>query len=157
MTAELQKVKIMPSWRASPTIEEKCSEGLRVARELFHQTPDWVTFFRLVLGLDGVVRQLFGTPDELLAFERTNEYQEIQRMLAELRALGGDLSSREPMRVITVRMPKSLHEALKSEARELHTSINKLCISKLLQSVESRLVPVESASTAPPVWRTNHL
>jgi hypothetical protein len=38
---------------------------------------------------------------------------------------------REPTRVITVRLPKSLHESLKIEAHARNTSLNQLCIAKL--------------------------
>ena len=37
----------------------------RVAAELFRQDPDWVTFFREVLGVEGVVRRVFTSPAEL--------------------------------------------------------------------------------------------
>jgi len=37
-----------------------------------------------------------------------------------------------------------LHESLRHEAHERHTSMNKLCISKLLQIVDRELVPVEA-------------
>ena len=47
----------------------------------------------------------------------------------------------EPTQVITVRLPKSLHEALRVEADEHHTSMNKLCISKLLQFIDHERVP----------------
>ena len=53
------------------------------------------------------------------------------------------VSDQEPTRVITVRMPKSLHESLRVEAHERHTSMNKLCISKLLQMIDTQLVPHE--------------
>jgi hypothetical protein len=45
--------------------------------------------------------------------------------------------------MITIRLPKSLHDSLKEEADELNLSINKLCISKLLQRIESRYVPIQ--------------
>ena len=50
----------------------------------------------------------------------------------------------EPTKVITVRMPKSLHEALRAEAHEHQTSMNKLCISKLLQFIDNEFVPDEA-------------
>ena len=50
----------------------------------------------------------------------------------------------EPTRVITVRLPKSLHEALRVEAHEHRTSMNKLCISKLLQFIDGQQVPAET-------------
>jgi hypothetical protein len=43
---------------------------------------------------------------------------------------------REAQRVVTVRMPSSLHETLKSEADALRVSINTLCISKLMKLID---------------------
>jgi predicted HicB family RNase H-like nuclease len=124
---------------------EREQEVFRVAQELFSQSPDWVAFFREVLGVGGVVRQSFRTPEELSRFEQTEQYTEIQHMLAKLRERSGDLTSpKEPTRVITVRLPQSLHESLRTEAHERRTSMNKLCISKLLQMVDRELVPVEA-------------
>jgi predicted HicB family RNase H-like nuclease len=122
-------------------------EVFRVANQLFSQEPDWVTFFREVLGVDGIVRRMYKDGPELAQFEQSEEYKNIQQMLAKLREKNGEPngSPKEPTRVITVRMPKSLHEALKAEAHEMHTSMNKLCISKLLQVVDDELVPTEMA------------
>ncbi|RIK80507.1 MAG: hypothetical protein DCC67_09290, partial [Planctomycetota bacterium] len=54
----------------------------------------------------------------------------------------------EPTRVITVRLPKSMHEALRHEAHDLRTSMNKLCISKLLQVIDEELIPSERTSAS---------
>ena len=116
----------------------------RTAQELFEQSPDWVTFFRSVLGVGGVVRENYKTTDEMQMFEQTPEYAEVQQMMARLRERSGDLPpTKEPTRVITVRLPQSLHESLRLEAHERRTSMNKLCISKLLQLVDGQLVPAE--------------
>ncbi len=127
-----------------PYQEERKHEAFRVASELFRQEPDWVTFFREVLGVGGVVRRLFNSQDELNAFEQTNEYAEIQQMVAKLRERGGvQFDGKEPTRVITVRLPKSLHESLKSEAYDRKTSMNQLCISKLLQVINEEMQTLE--------------
>jgi predicted HicB family RNase H-like nuclease len=69
-------------------------------------------------------------------FEKSPEYIDIQQMLTKLREKSAeDEDDREPTRVITVRMPKSLHESLRHEAHNRRTSMNKLCISKLLQVI----------------------
>jgi predicted HicB family RNase H-like nuclease len=118
------------------------SEVYRVATDLYRQNPDWVTFFREVLGVTGIVRQVYQDPAELARYEQSREYMEIQQMMAKLRERTSDgVDSREPTRVITVRLPKSLHESLRTEAHERKTSMNKLCISKLLQIVDGELVP----------------
>lgn len=122
--------------------ESQESKVYRVAAELYRQDPDWVTFFREVLGVEGVVRRVFTNPNDLSRFEQTREYAEIQQMVAKLRERASEpADAREPTRVITVRLPKSLHESLRTEAHERKTSMNKLCISKLLQMVDEGLIP----------------
>lgn len=125
----------------------KYQEVLGIATNLYQQNPDWVGYFRRVLGIDGVVRQAFPDAESLAKFEQSPEFDQIQHMVAKLREQNGkssDNQEKEPTRVITVRLPKSLHESLRTEAHERHTSMNKLCISKLLQIVDGELVPADA-------------
>ena len=41
-----------------------------------------------------------------------------------------------------------MHEYLRTEAHDLRTSMNKLCISKLLQVIEQDLIPTERQQPA---------
>lgn len=126
-------------------MSEKVQEVYRVAQDLFRQDPDWVTFFREVLGLNGVVRSAYASPVEMAEFEKTGEYNDIQVMVAKLReknAVAG--TDKEPTKVITVRLPQCLHESLRAEAHDRRTSMNQLCISKLLQLVDGELIPAEA-------------
>ncbi len=121
------------------------------ANQLFDEQSDWAVFFREVLGVAGIVHQLYPDADSLAQFEQTPEYMELQQMLAKLRDRNGPRAPlQEVTRVITVRLPKSLHESLKVEAHSRHTSMNQLCISKLLQAVdeESELTVEEEQATA---------
>lgn len=121
---------------------DKQAEVQRFATQLFEESADWVTFYREILGRHGIVRRMYPDLEALAAFEQTETYQEIQRMLAQLRRRGPFApTEEEPTRVITVRVPKSLHEALRSEAHDRHTSMNTLCISKLLQFIDNEAVP----------------
>lgn len=125
----------------------KEQEVFQVAQELYRQNPDWVTFFRVVLGLDGVVRQAFPTQGEMDSFTTTDEYTRLQQMLADLRRKTKAVpTDEEPTTVITVRLPKSLHDTLKTEAHEHRTSMNKLCIAKLLQALDAMMNPAEMAA-----------
>jgi predicted HicB family RNase H-like nuclease len=118
------------------------AETLRAAQHLFNQHPNWITFYREILGLSGVVRQNYPTPQDMADFEQTPAYFEIHEMLSRLRKQAVDPAAvGEETRVITVRIPQSLHDALKEEAYEHRTSMNKLCISKLLQIIDSSFVP----------------
>ncbi len=121
---------------------------LEVAERLFAANPDWIIFFREIMGLDGIVRRIFQTPDSLMRFECSAEYARIREMLDALRQKQQEKAPiREVQRVVTVRMPMSLHETLKAEAQEMNVSINKLCISKLLKLLDETacrdLVPEE--------------
>jgi hypothetical protein len=121
---------------------EREADVKRMADQMFTEVPDWVTFYREILGPRGIVRHTFPTREMFAAFKQTDAYQEILRMLAKLREKGpAALETTEPTRVITVRLPKSLHDSLKDEAYEHRTSMNKLCISKLLQFVDGQQVP----------------
>ncbi len=135
--------------------QEKYQEVLEVADTLYRQSPDWVTFFREVLGVEGTVRKAFPTFDELTAFEQSPQFDKIQKLLVRLREKRTSVDvETEPTRVITVRLPKSMHEYLRTEAHDLRTSMNKLCISKLLQVIGEDMIPnerngAESTSSAP--------
>src|SRR5215475_11311583 len=137
-----------PKSAKEKTMDHKPQEVIRIAQTLFHQNPDWVTFFREVLGLGGIVRQMYPSAAALTEFEKTHEYGEIQQMLAKLRVEGPPVpEDKEPTRVITVRLPKSLHEFLQVEAHEKCTSMNQLCISKLVQWLDSDLAASKSGSS----------
>jgi hypothetical protein len=128
----------------SPLAERdpRCIGVLQTAQRLFARRPDWVTFFRRILGPEGIVSKLFPTESELQQFEQSQTYFEVLRLLTQLREsqpFSGQ--QEEPTRVITVRLPESVHEALRVEAFRHCTSMNKLCISKLLQYIEEGLVP----------------
>lgn len=120
---------------------DKYQEVLMVAHDLYSQDPDWVTFFREILGIEGAVRKSFASQEHFAEFEKTREHQQIQGMLAKLRERGrGKPNQPEPTRVITVRLPKSLHDSLRAEAHDRKTSMNRLCIAKLLQGVDEHLL-----------------
>ncbi len=129
----------------------RCQKVLQVARQLFQEKPDWVTFFRETLGVKGAARAVFPSQNEYVQFEQSKEFSEIQKMVASLRTRKAAGSKNEPTRVITVRLPESLHEALKAEASDHNTSMNKLCISKLLQVLieDEKAAQAAAAAAAP--------
>lgn len=118
------------------------TQVLQVAEDLFERSPDWVTFYREILGVNGLVRRTFPDGEILAVFERSREYQAIQHMLSKLRqTVPPPDDDEEPTRVITVRLPRSVHETIRAEAYQRRTSMNKLCISKLIQVIDGELVP----------------
>jgi len=131
-----------PNWDLPP--EDRGREVMRLAQEAFAQTGNWVLFYRAMLGVEGLVRQLFPDPDQRCVFEQSREFAELQEMLAAMRSEDASKAdATEPERMITIRLPKSLHDVLKLESEESNLSINKLCISKLLQPIEGRFTPIQ--------------
>ena len=125
-------------------VEERPSEALRAALEVFALTGYWVTFYKAVLGPKGVVASLFTTPDELDYFTGTREFDEIQQMLTALRTSDQEKTKVvEAVSMITIRIPRSLQTSLAEEAKRHGTSMNKLCISKLLTPANPKYVPTE--------------
>lgn len=125
--------------KASPTItfEHRCHAAYRKALEIGEAQPDWLTFFREVLGVDGIVRRLFPDPEMQLQFEQTVEYAAINEMLGRLRQKSHHKRRRlEPTKIVTVRLPKSVHQSLQAEALARGTSMNQLCLSKLLRVLD---------------------
>ena len=142
---------------------EKHFEILRIAEELFAKNPDWVTYYRELLGVDGIVRQTFLMRRQLEEFEQSEAYREIHYLITKLREKklaknrGKEDQSKEKgkpvaakieadgedIQVITVRIPKSIHETLTEEAYQCRCSVNQLCISKLIQFIDSEMVPSE--------------
>ena len=138
------------------SFQGRCQKVLQVAKQLHAGRPDWVTFFRETLGVDGAARSVFPTQDEYTQFEKSREFDEIQTMVASLRTKRPGSGKNEVTKVITVRLPESLHESLKAEASEHGTSMNKLCISKLLQAlVEEQANNAERAAAAAAPVRTS--
>lgn len=119
----------------------------QAAEQLYRKKPDWVTFFREILGVEGIVRTAFPSVAAMAEFEKTDEYTAIQQMLVKLRSANpGGPPVEEVDQVITIRLPKSMHAALKDEAHGFKTSMNKLCISKLLQIIDRQLIPTDGST-----------
>lgn len=131
----------------SSDIKTKAKKVLNVAQEFFTREPDWVTFFREVVGMNGIVQTAFPDPESLAAFKLTDEYAAIEQMLTRLREQVDRFRPKESVRVITIRLPQSLHDSLTAEAKKHDTSVNKLCLSKLMQLIDKELVPNSKPKT----------
>lgn len=97
----------------------------------------WTRVYRETLSPCGMIAKL--SAEELVEFRKSKEHTAVQAIIAELRKQREN-SDGSP-RVITVRVPAVLHEALRQESHQRQTSMNQLCISKLLQSIDPDFVP----------------
>ncbi len=128
-------------------IERRGSQVLRLAEEAFAMTGSWVVFYRTMLAPGGIVDQIFDTKEARRYFETTVEFAELLEMVTAIRSQDDSgNNAHEPSRVITVRMPRSMHEATIREAEELELSINAYCLTKLLQAANPRFTPLESGN-----------
>lgn len=119
-----------------------CAEIEERAADLLLKGIDWAEFFRVVLGRNGLAAKTFQTPEEFDWFTETESYARLHEMWAALRRTQeGKKAVGEPLVVMTIRVPKSLHESLIDEAHRLHTSVNKLCVAKLGRAISGRFVP----------------
>ena len=129
----------------SPEMGERGKQVVRVASELFGVAPTWVAFFREVMAREGVIPTLFENTDERRTFEQSAEFGQVLDMLTALRSRDLPENDRsEVQRMITVRIPKCVHDYICDEANSLQVSVNKLCISRLLQRSDERMIPTSA-------------
>lgn len=126
-----------PAARAAGNDSQSATAVLRVAEDLHAMEPTWIVFFNEMLGVDGHARRAFPDASDYKAFECSPQYARIRELLNDLRSRQPDIHNQESRRVVTVRMPLSLHESLKAEARQYRISINQLCISKLIRMLDA--------------------
>lgn len=130
------------SIKADAPFAERVSRLMTAASDLFGLAPTWTAFYREVLGAEGLMRCAVTAGDEMNAFECSLEHGQLLEMLTALRSR--DLPENDPFeqqRMITVRIPKSLHDSICAEANALSVSVNKLCISRMLQKIDPSLIP----------------
>lgn len=136
--ASALRASLMPA----PDFQTRCEQAFDVANDLFSNAPTWVCFYRELMGGNGMLHMLFDNNKEFGAFLRTDQHHQIQLMLTALRSRDlPENDPNDPQRMITVRLPKSLHEAMCEEASRLNISVNRLCISRMLQLLDPEMIP----------------
>ena len=100
----------------------------------------WVPFFRDVFGRDGAVRRHLN-PMLLDSYRQTPEFAELHERIADMRSREPKASRCEPLRMITIRLPASVHDFLVDESIASEMSMNQLCITKLLVPADPRFLP----------------
>jgi hypothetical protein len=138
----------MPSLQLA-SVEQAIRDIELAAQELFRVHVSWWDFYNKILGPQGMVRSRLVSEEQYAQFRRSPAYARIQRMLANLCRRRERGRRGQPIKIITVRVPESIHKALAGEASKLGISINQLCVAKLLQILEpDALEPLTSRSSA---------
>lgn len=117
---------------APAALAERAVEALRLTKAAARKHADWEELFNALYRPDGILSQLFTTADERRAFRQTSQARAVEKLLRVAKSPPTDATGGlSPTGKLTVKLPKSLHAALVSEAAEEGTSINQLVIAKL--------------------------
>lgn len=106
------------------------------------RAPSWWEFYRETLAPGGLLDRLCPPPRLRREFLGSQAYRAVLRVLTRMRER--DARRRPPpgpQSVITVRLPKIVHDTLRNEAADHLVSLNQLCISKLLLPIPPELTP----------------
>jgi predicted HicB family RNase H-like nuclease len=124
------------------SITERCKLLVESVAEFFGPAPTWTAFFRESLGRNGLARTLFPTEAEYQMFCESPEYSQVLEMLTALRAKNlPENDPTESQKMITIRIPSSLHDVICDEANAMQVSVNTLCISRMFQPLAKELMP----------------
>jgi hypothetical protein len=110
-----------------------------LARKLA-ETPGltWVEANNTIFGPGGPFVRLFPKPKDRVAFAKSPESREIDRLIDSLPDPPIRPQRREYSGKFNVRLPKSLHAALASEADAEGVSLNQLIVAKLALHLQIR-------------------
>jgi site-specific DNA-methyltransferase (adenine-specific) len=118
----------------------KGAELLKRAKELAKKSDTWADFSNALFDpFDGELVQALPMQKDREAFRRTKEYKEIRELLREKMDKTGLVKGATPRKSgkFVVRLPRSLHAALESEAEIEGTSLNQLVVTKLAVQLDN--------------------
>ncbi|MEM0926463.1 MAG: hypothetical protein AAGJ83_10535 [Planctomycetota bacterium] len=105
------------------------------------ESGSWVDFYRRVFGVEGVIRSTLTHP-QLRLYQAGPDFVELHERLAHLRSVDTrKLSCEEPVQMVTIRLPRSVHDVLVSESHESNTSMQRLATTKLIVPADERFIP----------------
>jgi HicB family len=114
------------------SIETRAQELLARARKLAETSGvTWVEANNAIYGPGGPFVRLFPSARDRVAFAKTKESRQIDRLIDSLPEPAVGPQRREYSGKFNVRVPKSLHAALASEAEAEGVSLNQLVVAKL--------------------------
>jgi predicted HicB family RNase H-like nuclease len=124
---------------AKRSVESRGQVLLTLARKLA-ETPSltWVEANNAIYGPAGPFARLFPTARDRVAFAKTKTSQQIDRLIDSLPEPQTGPQQREYSGKFNVRVPKSLHAALASEAEAEGVSLNQLVVAKLALHLRTR-------------------
>jgi hypothetical protein len=124
---------------AKRSIKARAQELFTMARKLA-EAPGvtWVEANNAIFGPGGPMARLFPSAEERAAFAKTKESRQIDELIDGLPEPPVSAQRREFSGKFNVRLPRSLHAALASEAAVEGVSLNQLVVAKLAHHLEPR-------------------
>jgi hypothetical protein len=121
------------------SIESRVQELLKLARKLAQTSGlTWVEANNAIYGPGGPFVRLFPNAKDRVAFSKTKESRQIDRLIDSLPDPPIGPQRREYSGKFNVRVPKSLHASLASEAEAEGVSLNQLVVAKLALHLQTR-------------------
>jgi hypothetical protein len=121
------------------SIESRAQELLAHARKVAQTSVlTWVEANNAIYGPGGPFARLFPNAKDRLAYAKTKESRQIDRLIDNLPEPPVNPQRREYSGKFNVRVPKSLHAALASEAEAEGVSLNQLVVAKLALHLQVR-------------------
>ena len=120
------------------SVKSRAQELLEFASKLKRSGLTWVEANNAIYGPGGRFVKLFPTKPERVAFAKTEESRKLDQVIDRLPEPDVRPSREEYSGKFVVRVPKSVHAALASEAEAEGVSLNQLVVAKLsMQLAES--------------------
>jgi predicted HicB family RNase H-like nuclease len=121
------------------SIKSRAQELLTLARKLA-EAPGltWVEANNALYGPGGPLARLFPSAKDRVAFAKTQESRDIDELIDSLPEPPVGPERHEYSGKFNVRIPKSLHAALVSEAEAEGVSVNQLVLAKLALHLQPR-------------------
>jgi predicted HicB family RNase H-like nuclease len=121
------------------SIESRSQELLTRARELAEKPgTTWVDANNAIYGPGGMFARLFPNDKDRAAFAKMKESRQLDRLIDSLPEPPVGPQRGEYSGKFNVRVPKSLHAALASEAEAEGVSLNQLVVAKLALRLQVR-------------------
>jgi len=121
------------------SIESRAQELMTRARKLAESSGvTWVEANNAIYGPGGPFASLFPNARDRVAFAKTKESRQIDQLIDSLPEPAVGPRRREHSGKFNVRIPKSLHAALASEAEAEGVSLNQLVLAKLALHLQAR-------------------
>ena len=121
------------------SIESRARELLKRARKLAQSAGlNWVEANNAIYGPGGPFVRLFPTDKDRIAFAKTKTSRQIDGLIDSLPEPPAGPRRRDYSGKFNVRVPKSLHAALASEAEAEGVSLNQLVLAKLALHLQVR-------------------